>query len=77
MCERRRSGVGLDDAGIVARAQTEAGGGPHSLRRLQVQFRGIKNNDPTQFKGIETQAVVDPPTYASAEVIYPYEKARA
>ena len=30
-------------------------------RVLQVQFRGIKNNDPTQFKGIETQAVVDPP----------------
>jgi acyl dehydratase len=25
----------------VARAQTEAGGGPQSLRRLQVQFRGM------------------------------------
>jgi hypothetical protein len=25
----------------VARAQTDAGGGPHSLRRLQVQFRGM------------------------------------
>ena len=46
-------------------------------RVLQVQFRGIKNNDPSQFKGIETQAVVDPPAYASASVIYPYEKARA
>ena len=25
----------------VARAQTDAGGGPQSLRRLQVQFRGM------------------------------------
>jgi len=25
----------------VARAQTDAGGGPHSLRRLSVQFRGM------------------------------------
>ena len=32
-------------------------------RVLQVQFRGIKNNDPAQFKGIDTQAVVDPPAY--------------
>ena len=46
-------------------------------RVLQVQFRGIKNNDAAQFKGIETQAVVDPPAYASADVIYPYEKARS
>jgi hypothetical protein len=25
----------------VARAQTEAAGGPHALRRLSVQFRGM------------------------------------
>jgi hypothetical protein len=25
----------------VARAQTEAGGGPESLKRLSVQFRGV------------------------------------
>jgi hypothetical protein len=25
----------------VARAQTNAGGGPHSLKRLSVQFRGM------------------------------------
>jgi hypothetical protein len=25
----------------VARAQTEAAGGPHALKRLSVQFRGI------------------------------------
>ncbi|MBX9776868.1 MAG: amino acid ABC transporter substrate-binding protein [Xanthobacteraceae bacterium] len=46
-------------------------------RVLQVQFRGIKNNDPSQFKGIENQVVVDPSDYAAGSVIYPYEKARA
>jgi branched-chain amino acid transport system substrate-binding protein len=45
-------------------------------RVLQVQFRGIKNNDPAQFKGIETQTVVDPAAYESGSLIYPYEKAR-
>jgi branched-chain amino acid transport system substrate-binding protein len=43
---------------------------------LQVQFRGIKNNDPSQFKGIDTQTVVDPAAYESGNLIYPYEKAR-
>ncbi len=46
------------------------------LRVLQVQFRGIKNNDPSQFKGIDTQAVIDPAAYESGSLIYPYEKAR-
>ncbi|MDT4988972.1 MAG: hypothetical protein QOI74_3066 [Micromonosporaceae bacterium] len=32
---------GLWTMAQVARAQTAAGGGPHSLRRLQVQFRGM------------------------------------
>ena len=32
---------GLWTMAQVARAQTEAGGGPDSLRRLQVQFRGM------------------------------------
>jgi branched-chain amino acid transport system substrate-binding protein len=45
-------------------------------RVLLVQFRGIKSNDPMQFKGIDTQAVVSPPEYASGELIYPFEKAR-
>src|SRR5262245_14988690 len=45
-------------------------------RVLQVQFRNIKNNDPTQFKGIDTQAVVDPKEWSSDTLIYPYEKAR-
>ena len=32
---------GLWTMAQVARAQTEAAGGPHSLRRLSVQFRGM------------------------------------
>jgi acyl dehydratase len=32
---------GLYTMAQVARAQTEAGGGPESLRRLSVQFRGM------------------------------------
>ena len=32
---------GLWTMAQVARAQTEAGGGPQSLKRLQVQFRGM------------------------------------
>jgi branched-chain amino acid transport system substrate-binding protein len=45
-------------------------------RVLQVQFRNIKNNDGTQFKGVDTQVVVSPPEYVSGALIYPYEKAR-
>jgi acyl dehydratase len=32
---------GLWTMAQVARAQTEAAGGPHALRRLDVQFRGV------------------------------------
>src|SRR5262245_16750061 len=46
-------------------------------RVLQVQFRNIKNNDPAQFKDVETQAVVDPKEWSSDTLIYPYEKARS
>jgi branched-chain amino acid transport system substrate-binding protein len=45
-------------------------------RVLLVQFRNIKGNDPMQFKGIDTQAVVSPPEYLSEPLIYPFEKAR-
>jgi len=45
-------------------------------RVLQVQFQNVKGNDPAQFKGIETQVVVDPPAYESGKLIYPYEKAK-
>jgi branched-chain amino acid transport system substrate-binding protein len=46
-------------------------------RVLQVQFQNIKGNDPTQFKGIDTQVVVDPPAYESGKLVYPYEKAKS
>jgi branched-chain amino acid transport system substrate-binding protein len=45
-------------------------------RVLQVQFRNIKNNDPAQFKGVDTQVVISPPEYASGSLIYPYEQAK-
>jgi branched-chain amino acid transport system substrate-binding protein len=45
-------------------------------RVLFVQFRNIKNNDPMQFKGVDTQVVVTPSEYASGALVYPYEKAR-
>ena len=32
---------GLYTMALVARAHTDAGGGPHSLKRLSVQFRGM------------------------------------
>lgn len=32
---------GLYSMALVARAHTDAGGGPHSLRRLEVSFRGM------------------------------------
>jgi branched-chain amino acid transport system substrate-binding protein len=46
-------------------------------RVLQVQFRNVKGNDPAQFKGIDSQVVVDPPAYESGKLIYPYEKAKS
>src|SRR5262245_681767 len=39
-------------------------------RVLFVQFRNIKNNDPMQFKGVDTQVVVTPPEYASGALVY-------
>jgi branched-chain amino acid transport system substrate-binding protein len=45
-------------------------------RVLQVQFRGVTGNGVDQFKGVEHQAVITPAEYKSAELIYPYEKAR-
>lgn len=45
-------------------------------RVVQVQFQNVKGNDVAQFKGTDTQVVVDPADYASGKLIYPYEKAR-
>jgi branched-chain amino acid transport system substrate-binding protein len=46
-------------------------------RMLQVQYHSIKKGDGLEtWKGMSYQTVVDPPEYASGNVIYPYEKAR-
>jgi len=45
-------------------------------RVLQVQFQNVKGSDMAQFKDMSTQVVVDPPTYASGKLIYPYDKAK-
>ena len=62
---------------VLGDIQFGKGGEWAESRVLQVQFRNIKNNDPAQFKGIDTQAVVDPSAWASDSLIYPYEKARS
>jgi branched-chain amino acid transport system substrate-binding protein len=46
-------------------------------RVLQVQFRNVKGNSVDQFRDMHTQVVVDPPAYASGELIYPYAKAKS
>jgi len=45
-------------------------------RVFQAQFRGIKGNGMEQFKGTDALAIITPTEYKSADVIYPYEKAR-
>jgi branched-chain amino acid transport system substrate-binding protein len=45
-------------------------------RILQVQYRNIRGHDTAQFRDMSTRVVVAPAEYASAEVIYPYERAK-
>ena len=45
-------------------------------RIFQAQFRGIKGNGVDQFKNVDTLAIITPVEYKSADVIYPFEKAR-
>jgi branched-chain amino acid transport system substrate-binding protein len=52
------------------------GGGWSEARVLQVQYRNVRSNDLSNFRNADTQAVVWPPTLASAPLIYPYENAR-
>jgi len=40
-----------------------------------VQYRNIKGTDLSNFKDAKTQAVVWPPSLASAALIYPYATA--
>ena len=43
---------------------------------MQVQYHGIKSNDLSQFRGMDTQTVVHPPKMETGKVVYPFEKAR-
>ena len=43
---------------------------------MQVQYKGIKGNDIDQFRGMDTQIVVDPPRLATGEAVVPFEKLR-
>jgi len=45
-------------------------------RVFQAQFRGIKGNGVDQFKNADTLAIITPGEFKSADVIYPFEKAR-
>jgi branched-chain amino acid transport system substrate-binding protein len=60
---------------IVGELKFGAGGGWSEARVLQVQYRNIKGTDLSHFKDAETQAVVWPPSLASASLIYPYATA--
>jgi branched-chain amino acid transport system substrate-binding protein len=60
---------------ILGELKFGAGGGWSEARVLQVQYRNIKGNELSNFKQAETQAVVWPPSLASAAFIYPYAKA--
>jgi branched-chain amino acid transport system substrate-binding protein len=51
---------------ILGELKFGAGGGRSEARVLQVQYRNIKGNDLANFRHAETQAVVWPPSLASA-----------
>ena len=45
-------------------------------RMLQVQYHGIKSGELEQFRGMDTQTVLTPPSLKTGNVIYPFEKAK-
>ena len=61
---------------ILGELKFGAGGGWSEARVLQVQYRDIKGNELSNFRDAATQAVVWPPSLASADLIYPHAKAR-
>jgi branched-chain amino acid transport system substrate-binding protein len=87
--EQAVRGVGsLDDAAlsdytrkatfetVVGKVTFGEGGGWAQPRVLTVQFQNIANNNISEFKKPNTQAVVYPSEMASARVIYPYAQAK-
>jgi branched-chain amino acid transport system substrate-binding protein len=61
---------------VVGKVAFGEGGGWAQPRVLTVQFRDIESNNISEFKTANTEAVVYPPETASANVIYPYAKAK-
>ena len=60
---------------VVGKVKFGDGGGWAQPRVLTVQFQNIESNDISEFKKPNTQAVVYPSEFSSANVIYPYSKA--
>jgi branched-chain amino acid transport system substrate-binding protein len=61
---------------VVGNVTFGEGGGWAQPRVLTVQFQNIQGNSVSEFKRLDTQAVVYPPEIASGGVIYPYAKAK-
>jgi branched-chain amino acid transport system substrate-binding protein len=61
---------------VVGQVKFGLGGGWAQPRVLTVQFQNIESNNISEFKKPNTQAVVYPSEAASANVIYPYAKAK-
>ena len=60
---------------VVGKVKFGEGGGWAQPRVLTVQFQNIENNDISEFRKPNTQAVVYPRETASATLIFPYAKA--
>jgi branched-chain amino acid transport system substrate-binding protein len=52
------------------------GGEWTEARVLEVQFRGLKNNDPAQFTDPNTEVILWPPEDKTATIAYPYTNAQ-
>jgi branched-chain amino acid transport system substrate-binding protein len=61
---------------VVGKVAFGEGGGWAQPRVLTVQFQNIQTNDISEFKKLNTQAVVYPSEIASGNVVYPYAKAK-
>jgi branched-chain amino acid transport system substrate-binding protein len=61
---------------VVGNVTFGEGGGWAQPRVLTVQFQNIQGNSISEFKRLDTQAVVYPPEIASGGVIYPYANAK-
>jgi branched-chain amino acid transport system substrate-binding protein len=61
---------------VVGNVTFGEGGGWGQPRVLTVQFQNIESSSISEFKKPNTQAVVYPPEIASANLVYPYVRAK-